>query len=418
MAIVFTAGRISGSVKAPPSKSVMQRVLVASLLSEGTSMITNPSYCDDCVAAAGMISTLGAEVRQEEGRLVVRGGLDPAGSVLDCGESGLALRMFSPVAAMTGKQMVLTGRGSLVSRPAGMIEQPLRALGAEVETNNGFLPVCVRGPLRGGKAEVDGSVSSQFLTGLLFALPLAPEDSVIMLRNATSRPYIDMTIEILSKYDIRVENRNYEEFYIGGRQRYNACETEIEGDWSGAAFFMVMAALSGEISIEGLRSGSKQADRRIIDALKLAGAGISFHKDTIKVAGSSLRPFTFDISDCPDLAPPLSVLAAGCPGKSTIVGTSRLNVKESSRGENLKTNLEKLGAVTAIYDDKMEIEGTGRLKFAKVSSFGDHRMAMAMAAASVLSPEGVAVDDTGCINKSYPGFLNDFIRSGGNIITG
>lgn len=414
MSVTFNSGRISGRIEAPPSKSYMQRAIVAALLCHGETVIMNPSWCDDSVAALEIAGLLGAVVAREPDRVTIRGGLNPSGTTLNCGESGLALRMFSAVAAMTGKSMVLTGEGSLTKRPVGMIEKPLITLGAAVTTKDGRLPIMVEGPLKGGIVEVDGSVSSQFLTGLLFALPVAGNDSVINLVNASSKPYIDMTIGILEDFGIRVENRDYSEFLIRGGQTYQPVAMKVEGDWSGAAFFLVMAAAAGELTVANLKSDSLQADRRVLDVLRLAGADVEVRPDEVTVRKAALKPFVFDISDSPDLAPPLAVLAAACRGKSVLTGTERLNVKESSRGDNIKTNLEKLGAVVRLEKDVIEIDGKGLLWHSATRSFNDHRMAMAMAAASVLSVDGVMIDGVECINKSYPGFLADFVAAGGN----
>jgi 3-phosphoshikimate 1-carboxyvinyltransferase len=415
MSVTFRSGNVSGRIEAPPSKSYMQRAIVASLLCEGESVILNPSWCNDSVAALAIAESLGAQVSRDSDRVTIRGGLRPAGTTLNCGESGLALRMFSAVAAMTGKSLILTGEGSLRKRPVNMIENPLTTLGASVTTKEGFLPIMVEGPLKGGVVEVDGSVSSQFLTGLLFALPLAEKDSIIKLSNASSKPYIDMTVALLADFGITVENRDYREFFIKGRQVYRRQTMKVEGDWSGASFFLVMGAVSGELTVGNLKSDSLQADRRVLDVLRQAGADIEVRPDEVTVRKAALQPFEFDISDCPDLAPPLAILAAACRGKSILTGTERLVVKESSRGENIKTNLEKMGAVVRVESGSIEIEGIGLLWHAATRSFNDHRMAMAMAAASVLSGEGVTVDETECINKSYPGFIDDFMASGGEV---
>jgi 3-phosphoshikimate 1-carboxyvinyltransferase len=326
------------------------------------------------------------------------------------------MRMFTAIAAMTGVKMKIEGTGSLRKRPAGMVELPLRMLGASVRTNGGFLPVEVRGPLLGGKITIDGSLSSQFISGLLFALPLAANDSVLTVENPSSRPYIDMTLDVLCRFGIGIENAGYNEFRIKGKQKYKACEIRVEGDWSGASFFLVMAAVSGNITIRNLNINSLQADRRIIDVIKLAGGMISTGENEVTVSRGELRPFEFDISDCPDLAPPLAVLAASCKGKSELYGTRRLIAKESSRGENLASSLRSLGVKVRNDDDRIIIEGTGSLSHKVIGSFGDHRMAMAMASASIISEGGITVDGTECVNKSYPGFFDDFRMAGGNMI--
>ncbi|MBE0676597.1 MAG: 3-phosphoshikimate 1-carboxyvinyltransferase [Bacteroidales bacterium] len=414
MAVRFFSGRISGNVIAPPSKSSMQRAIAAALLSEGRSVINCPSFSDDSISVMKMASSLGAIVEHQPGRVIITGGIRPIRAALNCGESGLALRMFSAIASSASEYITIEGTGTLRERPVGMIEEPLRQLGVSVETTGGFLPVRVRGPIRGGEVTVDGSLSSQFLTGLLFALPIAEQDSIVRVLNPTSKPYIDLTINVLSHFGIRVENSGYTEFRIEGRQKYVPSEYTVEGDWSGASFLLVMAALGGEVRITNLDKDSAQADKKILDALKLAGAEVILSGDSIVVKKGYLNPFSINISDCPDLAPPLAVLAAGCDGVSTLYGTERLKVKESSRGDNLAVSLVKLGAAVKNSGDTIEIASGGMLTHNLTSSFGDHRMAMAMATASVISENGVSVDDISCISKSYPGFTDDFRQIGGN----
>jgi 3-phosphoshikimate 1-carboxyvinyltransferase len=413
----FSIEQVSGEIVAPPSKSSMQRAVAAALLSKGKSVLHNPSFCDDSIAAMSMAASLGAKVLQLTDRVEIEGGLAPVCNTINCGESGLGIRMFSAIAATAGEPVTIDGHGSLKYRPMSMIEKPLIDLGVRVKTTNGTLPIEVEGPIRGGRVTVDGSQSSQFLTGLLFALPVATDDSIIEVINPSSKPYIDLTIKVLSHFGIEIENQDYSLFRIKGRQQYRATEYAVEGDWSGSAFFLAMAAISGNISIRNLDRNSTQADRVMLDVLKLAGAKVSTESNRVTVEKKILKPFIFDISDCPDLAPPMVILAAACEGTTHITGASRLVIKESSRGENLERNLRLLGAQVEFNGDRLEITGGARLTHALVHSSGDHRMAMAMASISTLTSGGVTVDDVGCINKSYPDFMKDFISSGGKIIT-
>jgi 3-phosphoshikimate 1-carboxyvinyltransferase len=345
----------------------------------------------------------------------IDGGLSPVESSINCGESGLGVRMFSAIAASALRPVTIDGHGSLLRRPLRMIEEPLKKLGADVRTNGGYLPVEVRGPLKGGHVIVDGSQSSQFLTGLLFALPVAENDSIIEVINPASKPYIELTLGVLNHFGIEVENHDFTLFTIKGRQKYRPASYTVEGDWSGAAFFMAMAAITGEIVIRNIDFNSVQADKRIIDVLRLAGSNVEIAPGSVTVSKGELKPFTFDISDCPDLAPPLVVLAAACDGTSVITGAGRLLIKESSRGEILEKNLLALGGQIRFNGERIEISGGRKLSHAMVQSSDDHRIVMAMASLSMLSSGGITVDHTGCVNKSYPGFMADFVTAGGKL---
>ncbi|HQO26593.1 MAG TPA: 3-phosphoshikimate 1-carboxyvinyltransferase, partial [Acidobacteriota bacterium] len=262
---------VCGTVAAPASKSAMIRAVAAALLADGRTIIGNPSRCDDARAALAVARALGARVAAGRDRVTVTGGLAPTGVPLDCRESGLAARLFPAIAALGADAVTITGRGSLLRRPVGPIENPLRQLGAECMSTGGHLPLRVRGPLRGGPVEVDGALTSQFLTGLLMALPLAPGDSVLTVRRLASRPYIDLTLAVMHAFGVTAGHEEYGEFRIRGNQRYRPGEYIVEGDWSGAAFLLVAGAVAGDIVVTGLDPASTQADRLVLDALAAAG---------------------------------------------------------------------------------------------------------------------------------------------------
>jgi 3-phosphoshikimate 1-carboxyvinyltransferase len=403
---------LEGAARAPSSKSVMQRITAAALLAEGRkTRILNPSICDDSLAALRVAGELGAGIKATRAEVVIEGGLRPRGGQLDCGESGLCLRLFSAVAALWSGELTLTGKGSLLLRPVAMIEGPLRELGVACRTENGLPPVRVRGPLRGGNAAVDGSLSSQFLSGLLMALPLAGADSALEVRNLKSRPYIGMTLRILGDCGIRVDHENYERFTIPGGQKYEIGRYEVEGDWSAAAPLFVAAAVGGKIRVSGLRADSLQADRRILDALGAAGAGVRRFPDGATVEQGDLRAFSFDATDAPDLLPPLAALACHCAGTSQLKGASRLRHKESDRAAVLSEELRRLGGRVTALGDFLEIRG-GQLQGGTVRSHGDHRIAMALAAAAVAARGPVDIEDAECVAKSYPGFFEDLASVG------
>lgn len=397
---------VKGVISAPASKSVMQRAVAAALLADGESVLLHPSFCNDSVAAMGVAGGLGATVIRDTDSVVIRGGIRPLTDTLNCGESGLCIRMFIPIAALTGRRMILTGEGSLAGRPVSGIEDALRELGVSVRSNNGMLPVEVSSRLEGGAAEIDGSLSSQFLTGLLMALPLAEKDSRIIVHNLKSREYIDITIDVLKRFGVTVENRGYSEFIIPGGQRFTPVKINIEGDWSGAAFLLCAGAIAGSVSVTGLDTGSSQPDRAVLKALENCGADVKVQSDRIDVTSKALRGFEFDATECPDLFPPLAALAFNCTGESVIRGAGRLKHKESDRGAAIVSEFGKLGGRVRIENDLMIITGSA-LTGGVIDPHGDHRMAMACAVAALKSSGMVQIDDAECVNKSYNEFYDD-----------
>ncbi len=411
----ISRSRIDGGVNAPPSKSLMQRALAAGLLCKGSTKITNPSMSDDAVAAMRVAEGLGAETSVREDMVIIRGGLNPSTLVLDCGESGLCLRMFAPIAALLDRPVELTGRGSLLTRPVSMLEDPLRELGAYCETNGGFPPVTVEGPLAGGTAGIDCSVSSQALTGFLMALPVAKNNSTLTVKGLRSKPYIDMTLQMLEEFHVSVACSGHERYHIEGNQKFEACDYEIEGDWSGASFILVAGAIGGRVGVTGLKHDSKQADRRIVEVLRTAGANVTVSGGAVEVAKGKLKPFEFDAADCPDLFPPLTALACCCDGVSRIRGVGRLAHKESNRALTLESGFRSLGAAIRIAGDAMEVAGGTGLKGGVVSSHNDHRLAMAFAVAGVAAEGDVIIEGSECVSKSYPDFFESVIEIGGRV---
>jgi len=402
---------IKGIIKAPASKSAMQRTIAAALLADGESILVNPTFCDDSLAAMRVAEGLGAKIKKKSDCVIINGGLKPVSATLNCGESGLCIRMFTPVAALTGRELALTGEKSLAERPVSAIENPLRELGAVISSNNGKLPVKISGKLKGGTAEIDGSISSQFLTGLLMALPLCEKDSYLKVRDLKSREYIDLTINVLKQFSVQIENREYREFIVMGDQKFIPGIIDIEGDWSGAAFLLCAGAIAGDITITGISMDSAQPDRSIITALRKSGADITIHNDSIDIRKSSLSGFEFDASECPDLFPPLAALAVYCNGETVIHGTDRLKHKESNRGMTIKAEMEKLGVVVDLHHDCMVIKNS-RVHGAEVESHGDHRIAMMCAIAALQADSPVVINGAECVSKSYNDFFDHIIKLG------
>lgn len=403
---LISPSTVKGTVKAPASKSMAQRALAAALLADGTTILTNLSDSNDVLAATKVIQDLGATVERKGDELHIQGNSQLKTAALNCGEAGLGVRMFSPIAALAGGNMTLTGEGSLLTRPITMVESPLRQLGVDVQTNDGFLPIQLNGKLKGGCAEVDGSTSSQFLTGLLMALPVCENDSELIVEDLKSRPYIDMTLAVLKDFGIKVINHNYERFEIPGNQKYKARRYDIEGDWSGASCLLVAGAIAGEITVTGLNPSSTQADRAMLEALQLSGSNIKLGDNQVTVAKSSLHAFRFDATDCPDLFPALVALASFCEGSTILKGTNRLTHKESNRALTLQEEFGKMQIPIVIGDNEMGISQQA-IHGAKVHSHNDHRIAMACAVAGLGASGITEIDIAEAINKSYTGFFDD-----------
>lgn len=377
-------------------------------------VILNPSRCDDALSAAGIVQALGAVVEWGEDRVVVSPNATSREDVLDCGESGLCARLFAPIAALGGRETRLAGRGSLLRRPLGPIDGPLAALGAAAASAGGFLPLTVKGPLRGGRAVVDGSTSSQFVSGLLMALPRAESNSVLEVRNLTSIPYVELTLRMLAEFGVAVAHEGFRTFRIPGRQTYAGSEYRVEGDWSGAAFLLTAAALAGSVRVTGLDPGSSQPDRRILDVLDEAGATVRISDAGVEVARNPLRSFEIDAAHCPDLVPVLVPLAARARGLSVIGGADRLASKESDRATALIREFGSLGVDIHAEEGRLLVRG-GAIRAGRVNSHGDHRIAMALAVAGLAAEGPVAIDGAECVRKSYPGFFEVLRTLGGKL---
>lgn len=404
MEVKLCRSQVGGTISAPASKSYAQRAVAAALLAHGTSTLTGMELSDDTRAALSVAEALGATVSSDGDTYTIDGGLSPRSNMIDIGESGLSTRLFTPIAALCDRPLTITGHGSILKRPVSMMEQPLRDLGAEVGSTGGFLPVTVRGPLLGGTIEADGSLSSQFITGLLTALPLAKRDTVLEVASLNSKPYIDMTLEVLEQFGIEIMNDSYRRFTIRGCQTYHPAHYHIEGDWSGASTLLVAGAMAGEITINNLNPRSRQADKAILDALMAAGASVSIAADSVTVRRAPLRAFMFDATHCPDLFPALVALAACCDGETALAGTMRLQHKESDRAATLAAEFGKMGIEVDISQTNiMRVRG-GQATGAAVDSHNDHRIAMATAVAALTANGTTTISRAEAVNKSYPDF--------------
>lgn len=395
----------------------MQRACAAALLTKGTTIIENCGNSNDEQAALEIIRSLGAIVHATRDQVVVsssdrlfRTAYEGKNTIVNVGESGLSMRMFAPIAALYDHEITFTGKGSILSRPMNFFDEHLPSLGVSIASNNGKLPLTIKGPLKPSDITVSGAMSSQFLTGLLFAFAKSCTAPVsIHVKDLQSRPYIDLTLSVLKHFGFNVLNKDYQTFTIHPRsaQLMHSMRYTVEGDWSNAAFLLVAGAIGGNISLSGNDFHSAQGDKNIIDALNDCGALVRIEKDVISVSNAGLRAFRFDATHCPDLFPPLVALASYCEGDTVIKGVHRLLHKESNRGLTLKNEFKRMNVEVELQNDDMIIHGGVPVKGAKVSSNNDHRIAMACAVAALRAKGQTKISGAEAVNKSYPGFYND-----------
>jgi 3-phosphoshikimate 1-carboxyvinyltransferase len=402
----------------------MQRACAAALLHRGTTRILNPGHSNDDLAALDVIQKLGAIVKTEDASkekinstsiIVHSNGVQPIGDTMNCGESGLGIRMFTPIAALSDQTVTIEGVGSLLKRPMHFFDTIFPKLGIEIESKDGYLPIQIKGPLKPANIEVDGSLSSQFLTGLLMAYAASDAtNAVIQVKDLKSKPYIDLTLAVLNAFGWNVQHQQYERFeFLAHPPLADHIDYTVEGDWSGAAFLLVAGAIAGPILVKGLQLNSKQADKSVIHALKSTGASIDIQEHSILIGPAinsdgtvtQLKAFEFDATDCPDLFPPLVALAAVCNGVTILHGVSRLAHKESDRGMTLQTEFAKLGIRIDLNQDTMLIYGGTGIHGAEVFSQHDHRIAMACAVAALCADGPITITDAEAINKSYTDFF-------------
>ncbi|NOY22859.1 MAG: 3-phosphoshikimate 1-carboxyvinyltransferase [Acidobacteria bacterium] len=409
-------GMVSGRVHAPASKSFMQRVVACAVLSDTETIIQNPSLSDDGHVSLKLAADLGADVDRKGKNVTIRPGCHDPGNILNAGESGLSLRMFAPVAARLPFSVIIEASGTLCHRPVGMMGNSFRQLGVSFESKNNLPPVHINGPLHGGKVDVEGTVTSQFLSGLLIALPGCPENSEIRVSGLASRPYVDMTLSVLESFGIcwQVEEEELLIFRSPGHQRLHCSEFTVPGDWSAATALFVAGAIGGPVTVTGLSQDSLQGDRTILNVLEQAGASVSISGDSVTVSRDHLDGFQFDVTEYPDMVPALVALAVHCNGETIITGTSRLKFKESDRARVLKREFGRLGANVKVTDDAVTVVG-GMLSGGYVSAAGDHRIAMALAVSGLNANGPVEIDEAECVDKSYPGFFEDLVRIGAKI---
>jgi len=407
---------ILGTLRVPPSKSMTQRLCAAALLHRGTTYIHQPGNTDDDQAALRIIRDLGAriELLNEGVWRIDSNGLQPIHNTIFCGESGLSARLFTTLAALSSQPITLTGTGSLLRRPMSDLLRVLQSLQVRTTDTQGCLPITVQGPLSIQDVTIDASLSSQYLSGLLFAYAFAATKEVVITANElVSTPYVDLTLDVLKAFGRKVRHDQYRRFIITPvTTSLKEVVVSPEADWSSAAYWLVAAVIKGSVRLEGLQMKSSQGDLAILDIVRGCGGKVEMLDDALLVnmATTHLTAFEYDATHTPDLFPILAILATACKGVSVIQGLHRLSHKESNRIQSITEMLHAFGVPFTIASNALQIEGVTSLKAANIRAHHDHRIAMAAAIGALRARGAVTIDDAVCVSKSYPAFF-EHLRS-------
>ena len=414
---------LKGEVKIPPSKSMAHRAIICAALSEGLCIIENIDYSDDIIATIDAMNSLGAKIVKHKDYIEVIGayGSDEKAKearVIDCNESGSTLRFLVPISLLFKGSSNFKGRGNLGKRPLTTYYNIFERQGIQYSYEEGNLNLVINGELKAGTFEVEGNVSSQFITGLLFTLPLLKEDSkIIITTEMESKGYIDLTLKAMSDFGVEIINNNYREFIIKGNQKYNVRNYRVEGDYSQAAFFLCADSLGNDVLCKDLDLNSLQGDKEVIDILERMNVVFNANDIGVKgIANGELTSTVIDGSQCPDIIPVLTAVASLTNGTTEIINAGRLRIKECDRLSAVTSELNKLGAKIIEKEDGLVITGVEKLQGGvEVWSHKDHRIAMTLAIASTRCEEPIVIKDYECVAKSYPNFFEDFKALGGNI---
>lgn len=404
----------NGTVNVPPSKSDVHRAIICAAMANGVSRISPVALSNDIKATIGCIKALGADAVLENNVLTVDGTnmYKNKTALLDCGESGSTLRFFIPIAAVGNINATFVGKGKLPQRPIGIFTEALPKAGTVCKTEGG-LPLEIKGQLKSGIFEIPGNVSSQFITGLLLALPILEGDSEIVLTSPLeSVGYIAMTIRTMKQFGVNIQTTE-KGWHIKGGQSYKTCDYTTDGDWSQAAFFMVLGAVSGKVTVKGVAKDSTQGDKKCAEILARFGAKVTQLDNEVTVEKRELKAITIDASQIPDLVPVLSVCAAFAEGTTKIINAERLRIKECDRLKAIAELLNNLGGKVKELSDGLEITGVSSLKGGNVNGYNDHRIVMSAAVCAARSDEDITATFAMSINKSYPDFYIDYNSIGG-----
>ena len=426
MKIKIRPGKLNGTIEIPPSKSYSHRAVIAAALAENgkKSKIDNLKFSVDITTTTDIMENWGAEIERFESALEIIGNggkVVPRDKYVQCNESGSTIRFLIPVGITSKNELVFDGKGKLVDRPLDSYYRIFDKQGLKYETTGGKLPLTVNGKLKPGNYEIDGNISSQFITGLLYALPLLEGDSKLIInKNLESKGYVDLTLEILKLAGIEIVNNDYKSFDIRGNQTYKPFDYTVEGDYSQVAFWIVAGIISAnrdnEVKCLHVNKNSLQGDREIIEIVTRMGANLEIFDDYVIVKPSKTKGTIIDISQCPDIGPVLTVLAALSEGETRIINGERLRIKESDRITSIKTELNKLGGNVSEEGDSLIIQGVEGFRGGiTVNAWNDHRIAMSLAIASTRCEKEIILEEAESVRKSYPHFWDDFVKMGGEI---
>ena len=419
MKVYIRPKKLSGTIDVVPSKSYSHRAIIAASLADGVSEIKNIIFSNDILRTIDCCRAFGAEINIHESSLTIKGSseIKRVSNIINAGESGSTIRFMIPIMLVNPSEMTFCGENNLNHRPLDSYYKIFDEQNIKYHhPSDSYMPLKTNGGLKSGVYEVRGDISSQFITGLLFALPLLDGDSKIKITtNLESKSYIDLTLDILKMFNIEIINNNYEEFIIKGNQKYLPTNYTVEGDFSQAAFFLVMGALGNDIKLRCMNLCSLQGDRKILDDIKALGGSIVVGDDYIKATSLNLSGSTIDFSQSPDLGPVLSVLASVCDGHTDFINAARLRIKECDRITCVKEELLKLGAIVSESLDEMHFDGVKALNGSlELYAHNDHRIAMSLAVASTICDSPLLIEGAECVKKSYPHFWSDFRKLGGD----
>ena len=419
MKLTIRRSEIKGTVNAPPSKSYTHRAIAIAALSK-KAIVNNPLISGDTKATIRASCAFGANIEEKKDSLIVKGSegkIKTPDNVIDVANSGTTLRIMTAVASLADGSTVLTGDASIRTRPNTPLLNALNDLGAEAFStrNNGMAPIVVRGKMRGGRVHIDGSISSQFISALLIACPLARNETRVMIKGELkSRPYVNITIDMLKDAGAKIIADGPNGFIIPPEQEYDIRSYNVPGDFSSASYMMAAGALCGDVTIKNMYP-TEQGDSALIEILAQMGAKISWDqkKGEVKVSRSELHGINVDVGKTPDLVPTLAVLGAISEGMMIIENAEHVRYKETDRLHAMTVELKKMGVDITEEKDRLLIRG-GKIKGAEVHGWDDHRIVMAMAVAGMVAGE-TTIDNVESVSISYPGFFEDLKRIGASI---
>lgn len=418
MNVIIKPSKLAGDVIIPPSKSLSHRAIIAASLAEGKSTITNVLFSNDILATISAMEACGAKIIKHEDSLEIYGTkkVKRVKPEIDANESGSTIRFMIPIALTNAEPITFIGHNNLVNRPLDIFFEIFDKQNIEYKREEAYLPLYVNGALKPGKFMIRGDVSSQFITGLLYALPLLSADSeIVITTNLESKGYIDLTIDILNMFGIEIINNDYKSFVIKGNQTYKPFDYEIEGDYSQSAFFLVADMLGADINLKAMRYNSYQGDKKIIDDIKSFGGNVSFDNSILKATGNPVGT-TIDFSQSPDLGPALTVLAAVSDGHSSFINAKRLRIKECDRITCMKEELNKAGCKVSELPEGMEIDGINQINPTVFDSHNDHRVAMALSLLTLKCSGDIKILGAESVSKSFPNYWSVFESLGGKVI--